>query len=378
MVGAGPAGSSAARAAAAAGARVVVLDRAAFPRYKTCGGGLIGPVAGGPARGAAGRGRRSPGSRCRWPGGRRRTRTADRPCLQMVTRAELDAWLLVRAAAAGAEVRVPCRVRVGRRTTSSRPTPGRCGRAWSSPRTAPRAGWPATSASGCRGSTSAWSWSSRPARSAAEWADRVHLDWGPDPGLLRLGLPQGRHPHRRRDRRPRRRRRHPRATCATSCAGLGLDAAPRRARLRPPHPVPHAVARRSAAAGCCSPATPPGCSSRGPARASRSPSRSGALAGVAAAAGPTRRGRALPRRAVRRAAARDGRRRALPARLRGPPLGLPRADPLDPGRAGGSSAGSPAARPRWPAPYAARRCAPGWRCFAAELRDAGPGRAMPE
>src|SRR3954453_1424157 len=43
VVGAGPAGSSAAPAAAAAGARVVVLDRGAFPRYKTCGGGLIGP-----------------------------------------------------------------------------------------------------------------------------------------------------------------------------------------------------------------------------------------------------------------------------------------------------------------------------------------------
>jgi geranylgeranyl reductase family protein len=42
VVGGGPAGMTAARAAAAAGARTVVLERAEHPRYKTCGGGLIG------------------------------------------------------------------------------------------------------------------------------------------------------------------------------------------------------------------------------------------------------------------------------------------------------------------------------------------------
>ncbi len=43
VVGAGPAGSSAARAAAAQGRRVLLLDKAEHPRYKTCGGGIIGP-----------------------------------------------------------------------------------------------------------------------------------------------------------------------------------------------------------------------------------------------------------------------------------------------------------------------------------------------
>ncbi|MFP3989812.1 geranylgeranyl reductase family protein [Streptomyces sp. E11-3] len=43
VVGAGPAGASAAYAAAVAGRRVLLLEKAELPRYKTCGGGLIGP-----------------------------------------------------------------------------------------------------------------------------------------------------------------------------------------------------------------------------------------------------------------------------------------------------------------------------------------------
>ncbi|KUL32306.1 geranylgeranyl reductase family protein [Actinoplanes awajinensis] len=42
VIGAGPAGLAAAHAAASHGARVVVLERAEHPRYKTCGGGLLG------------------------------------------------------------------------------------------------------------------------------------------------------------------------------------------------------------------------------------------------------------------------------------------------------------------------------------------------
>ena len=40
VVGGGPAGSTAARELAAAGARVLVLDKEEFPRYKACGGGI--------------------------------------------------------------------------------------------------------------------------------------------------------------------------------------------------------------------------------------------------------------------------------------------------------------------------------------------------
>ena len=45
VVGAGPAGSSAARSAAEAGLSVLILDQSRFPRYKTCGGGLMGLTA---------------------------------------------------------------------------------------------------------------------------------------------------------------------------------------------------------------------------------------------------------------------------------------------------------------------------------------------
>jgi geranylgeranyl reductase family protein len=43
VVGAGPAGASAAHAAANAGRQVLLLEKAGLPRYKTCGGGIIGP-----------------------------------------------------------------------------------------------------------------------------------------------------------------------------------------------------------------------------------------------------------------------------------------------------------------------------------------------
>src|SRR3989442_12787954 len=41
VVGTGPAGSTAAHLLAAAGVRVALIDKAAPPRYKTCGGGVI-------------------------------------------------------------------------------------------------------------------------------------------------------------------------------------------------------------------------------------------------------------------------------------------------------------------------------------------------
>lgn len=112
VVGAGPAGLAAASAAAATGARTIVLERAEHPRYKTCGGGLIGAsltaVDGQievPARDQI----RSATFTLR--GEREFARQNDEPILAMVMREEFDAALLRRAAGNGAVVRQRAPVR---------------------------------------------------------------------------------------------------------------------------------------------------------------------------------------------------------------------------------------------------------------------------
>ncbi|MFI5913031.1 geranylgeranyl reductase family protein [Dactylosporangium sp. NPDC051541] len=107
IIGGGPAGLSAAYESARRGARTLVLEKATHPRYKTCGGGLIGHSV------AAVEGRidipaddrieraeftndgRSPFSRS----------TKDRPLLTMVRRPEFDDALRSAAEQAGATVR---------------------------------------------------------------------------------------------------------------------------------------------------------------------------------------------------------------------------------------------------------------------------------
>ncbi|MCC6381484.1 MAG: geranylgeranyl reductase family protein [Dehalococcoidia bacterium] len=111
VVGAGPAGSTAARELAAAGARVLVVDRSSFPRYKACGGGI-------PLRTA----RLLPfpvdsvvedsvhrlDVACR--GRMRFVRDSGPPFAHMVMRDRFDALLLEQARRAGAEFRPETRV----------------------------------------------------------------------------------------------------------------------------------------------------------------------------------------------------------------------------------------------------------------------------
>jgi geranylgeranyl reductase family protein len=116
VVGGGPAGLAAARTAAAAGARTVVLERAAYPRYKTCGGGLIGA-----SLAAAGWAEVPCRDQIRTvtftrDGGRALTRHAGEPVLAMVLRDEFDDALRLAATAAGAEVRQGAAVRALRQT----------------------------------------------------------------------------------------------------------------------------------------------------------------------------------------------------------------------------------------------------------------------
>ncbi|MGR6319681.1 geranylgeranyl reductase family protein [Micromonospora soli] len=112
VVGGGPAGLSAAHAAARAGVRTLVIERATHPRYKTCGGGLIGtslaeiadrievPVDDRVDRITVTR-----------DGRRAFTRRHSGPLLAMVRREKFDDRLRAAAVAAGAEVRegVPVR-----------------------------------------------------------------------------------------------------------------------------------------------------------------------------------------------------------------------------------------------------------------------------
>ncbi|HEY4413045.1 MAG TPA: geranylgeranyl reductase family protein [Gaiellaceae bacterium] len=106
VIGAGPAGSTAAYRLARAGARVLLVDKARFPRDKPCGGGVTARAA-----------RLLPFSidpvvedviervECRLDFGPRFERRAHAPLAYMTQRRRLDHFLLEQAAAAGADVR---------------------------------------------------------------------------------------------------------------------------------------------------------------------------------------------------------------------------------------------------------------------------------
>ncbi len=106
IVGAGPAGLAAATAAAGAGARTLVLERAVHPRYKTCGGGLIGTslAALGPDLKVPVR-ERVDAATFTLRGQRSFTRRQHDGLLTMVLRDEFDDALRQAAVAAGAELR---------------------------------------------------------------------------------------------------------------------------------------------------------------------------------------------------------------------------------------------------------------------------------
>ncbi|PWI41737.1 geranylgeranyl reductase family protein [Streptomyces sp. ICBB 8177] len=106
VVGAGPAGASAAHAAASAGRRVLLLEKAELPRYKTCGGGIIGP-----SRDALPEGFELPlrdrvhAVTFSLNGKLSRTRRSRRMLFGLINRPEFDAGLVEAARLAGAEVR---------------------------------------------------------------------------------------------------------------------------------------------------------------------------------------------------------------------------------------------------------------------------------
>jgi geranylgeranyl reductase family protein len=110
VVGAGPAGASAARVLARAGASVALIERETLPRYKTCGGGLVGralrclpPELELPLE------RECRAVEMRFVGGCRSFAVErDEPIVAMVMRAEFDHALVRSAVAAGATLLSPC------------------------------------------------------------------------------------------------------------------------------------------------------------------------------------------------------------------------------------------------------------------------------
>ncbi|GGO96287.1 geranylgeranyl reductase family protein [Wenjunlia tyrosinilytica] len=106
VVGAGPAGACAAHAAASAGRRVLLLEKAELPRYKTCGGGIIGP-----SRDALPPGFQLPlkdrvkAVTFTMNGRLGRTRRSRRTLFGLINRSEFDAALVDAAVAEGAELR---------------------------------------------------------------------------------------------------------------------------------------------------------------------------------------------------------------------------------------------------------------------------------
>lgn len=204
VVGAGPAGASAAYAAAVAGRRVLLLEKAGLPRYKTCGGGIIGP-----SRDALPPGFDLPlrdrvyAVTFSLSGRLTRTRRSRNMLFGLVNRAEFDERLVEYAVKAGARVRTGVTVsRVeqhgasvpDRRTVAvvlsgeSRPVLARAvvGADGSASRIGAHVGVKTDQVDlGLEAEIPV------PRSVAEDWRGRVFLDWGPLPGSYGWVFPKG-------------------------------------------------------------------------------------------------------------------------------------------------------------------------------------------
>ncbi len=196
VVGTGPAGAAAARAAATAGASVLLLERAELPRYKRCGGGLIGAsqrAVRATGVDLAALSRDHAGRVTFTSAGRRRFTREAPPFLPMVLRSELDQALVTAAVEAGAELRTGVTVSsyaqdAGVVTLGTGDGPVRA-----------RA---VVGADGSQGRAAAHVGvvcdqvdlgmeAELPTPAGSDWAGHVLLDWGPVPGSYGWVFPKG-------------------------------------------------------------------------------------------------------------------------------------------------------------------------------------------
>ncbi|MFH8985532.1 geranylgeranyl reductase family protein [Streptomyces varsoviensis] len=203
VVGAGPAGASAAYAAAVAGRRVLLLEKSELPRYKTCGGGIIGP-----SRDSLPPGFELPlrdrvhAVTFSLNGKLTRTRRAKQMLFGLINRAEFDASLVETAKDAGAHVRTGTTVsRVeqhgasvpDRRTVAVVLADGEIvlaraviGADGSASRIGAHVGVKLDQVDlGLEAEIPV------PPTVAEDWAGRVHIDWGPIPGSYGWVFPKG-------------------------------------------------------------------------------------------------------------------------------------------------------------------------------------------
>jgi geranylgeranyl reductase family protein len=195
VVGAGPAGAAAARAAAEGGARTLLVDRAAFPRYKTCGGGLVGaslaalpPGLDLPVRESVTAMTFTHRGRCA------RTLRHGAPLLVTVDRDEFDAALVADAVSAGAAFRDETTVRAvhpepgGVLVETARGQLRACavvGTDGSASRVGRHVGVTCTQVDlGLEVELQAGA-------VAPSYRGRIHLDWGPLPGSYGWVFPKG-------------------------------------------------------------------------------------------------------------------------------------------------------------------------------------------